>query len=53
MKNLLIASIVLLTISCQQPATEPEETKDPNMEAFERNTETTKKLVDLFKNEDL
>jgi len=53
MKNLLFVSILLLAISCQQPAAEPEETTDPNLEAFERNTETSKQLIDLFRNKNL
>ena len=53
MKNLFIALLVILTISCQQPAVEPEETVDPNMEAFDRNTETSKQLIDLFSNKNL
>ena len=53
MKNLSIALLVMLAISCQQPAAEPEETTDPNLEAFERNTETIKQLVERFINKDL
>ncbi len=54
MKNiLLIALIGFSLISCQERAAETEETTDPNLEAFEKNTEATKQLIDSFIQKDL
>lgn len=54
MKNiLLIVLIGFSLISCQERAAETEEITDPNLEAFERNTETVKQFFEAFIQKDI